>query len=272
MPGSPSGAIADSRSASAVISLVPVVARDVQELRGRLLHRGDDLRMRVAGRADRDAGREIEEPVAIHVPGLGAAAMRHHERIIARVRRRDDPGVALDHRAGLRPGQLGLDVRVLHGFSDAFCQGHMGSLTGSRCAAAVRASRARNTESSAADGASNRLDFLRPRPVSSRRPRAPPRPECRGNIAVNVNSRSGLRLQDADVRDDDRRPAALRAARGAALKMPAAGAGSPARHKAARRGLHDDEDLLRVRRNVRSHRRRPAGASSAWRRGRSPCC
>ncbi len=133
--------------------LVPVVARDVQELRSRILHRLDDTRVRMPGRADRDAGREIEEAVAVHVPGLGAAGVRHHERVVARIGRRGDLAVALDHRARLGSGQLGLNVRVLHGISGAFREGHKGSLTGSRWAAAVRASRARKAASSAAVGA-----------------------------------------------------------------------------------------------------------------------
>ena len=64
--------------------LVPVVARDVQELVGRRLDRVDDLRVGVARGAHGDACNEIQEPVAVDVPDLGAAAMRHHERIVAR--------------------------------------------------------------------------------------------------------------------------------------------------------------------------------------------
>ena len=40
----------------------------------------------------------------------GAASVRHHERIVARVRRRDHLGVARDQRARLRAGQFGVDV------------------------------------------------------------------------------------------------------------------------------------------------------------------
>ena len=110
--------------------LVPVVARDVQELRRRVLHGLDDPRVRVAGRADRDAGGEVEEAVAVHVPGLGAARVRHHERVVARIGGRGDFRVALDHRARLGPGQLGLEVRVLEGGADTLRLGHTGSLTG----------------------------------------------------------------------------------------------------------------------------------------------
>ena len=93
--------------------LVPVVAGDVQELVGRLLDRLHHLRVRMPGGAHGDAGREVEEAVAVHVPDLGAAAVRHHERIVARIRGRDDVGVARKQRAGLGAGKFGLDVRVV---------------------------------------------------------------------------------------------------------------------------------------------------------------
>ncbi len=66
-------------------------------------------------RAHGDAGDEVEEAVAVDVPDLGAAAVRHHERIVARVRGRDDRSVAREHGPGLRAGEFGLDVRVRHG-------------------------------------------------------------------------------------------------------------------------------------------------------------
>ncbi len=96
-------------------ALVPEVARDVQELGGRLLHGAHDFRMRVPGRAHRDAGGEVEEPVAVDVPDLRAPAVRHDERVVARVRRRADGDVARDHGARLRSGQLGLQVNVSGG-------------------------------------------------------------------------------------------------------------------------------------------------------------
>ena len=140
--------------------LVPVVARDVQELAGRVLHRLHDARVRVAGRADRDAGREIEEAVAVDVPGLRALAVRDHERVVARVGGRGDLRVALDHGAGLRARQVHLDVRVLECAGGAGRCVHRGSLTGSRCAAAVRVSSARSASSSGAVG--RRAGFERP--------------------------------------------------------------------------------------------------------------
>jgi hypothetical protein len=67
--------------------LVPVVAGDMQELFGGALHRPDDLRMRVAGAAHRDAGGEVEEAIAVDVPHFRPAAVRHHEGIVARIGR-----------------------------------------------------------------------------------------------------------------------------------------------------------------------------------------
>ena len=100
--------------AEAHLVLVPVVGRDVQEAAGGVGDRRDDLRVRMAGAADGDAGDEVQEAVAVDVPDLGAAAVRHHERVVARIGRRDDGRVAGEQRPGLGSGQLGLDVRSLH--------------------------------------------------------------------------------------------------------------------------------------------------------------
>ena len=54
--------------------LVPVVAGDVQELVGGVLHRLHHLRMRMAGAAHGDAGGEVEEAVAVDVPDLRCRA------------------------------------------------------------------------------------------------------------------------------------------------------------------------------------------------------
>ena len=61
----------------------------------------DDVGMGVAGRGDGDAGRAVEEDVAVDVLDERAFPARHHERVVARVGRRDDLRVALDER--LRP-------------------------------------------------------------------------------------------------------------------------------------------------------------------------
>jgi hypothetical protein len=82
--------------------LVPVVAGDVHELLRRLGDRLHDLRVTVPGGAHGDARHEIEEAVAVHVPRFRAFGMRDHEWIVARVGRRHDQRVALEHRLGLR--------------------------------------------------------------------------------------------------------------------------------------------------------------------------
>ena len=100
--------------------LMPVVAGDVQEALRGLRDRTDDFRMRVSGRTHRDARREVEEAVPVHVPHFRALAVRHHERVVARIRWRDHLGVAGNDRLGLGAGKLGRDVRVLHWK----CRGH----------------------------------------------------------------------------------------------------------------------------------------------------
>ena len=94
-----------------VARLVEVGGGDVDEAFGLLLDGGHDLRVRMAGRADRDARREVQEAVAVDighdhaVPGLG------DERVGAGQRGAGDRLVALDDGARLRPRQLGDDVR-----------------------------------------------------------------------------------------------------------------------------------------------------------------
>ena len=97
--------------------LMPVIAGDVQELAGGLAHGADDLGMSMARGADGDAGGEIKKAVAVDVPDLDAAPMRHHERIVARVGRRDHLGVAGDHGPRLGPGKFGLEVAAMHAAS-----------------------------------------------------------------------------------------------------------------------------------------------------------
>jgi hypothetical protein len=63
---------------------VEVARREVQQLGRLLLDRGDDAGMGVAGRVDRDAGREVEEEVAVDVLDREAVAPDGDERIGAR--------------------------------------------------------------------------------------------------------------------------------------------------------------------------------------------
>ena len=94
------------------------VRGDVDELRGLLLDGLDHLGMRVPGGCDGDARHEIQKAIAVHVPDLGAFAVVDDERISARVGGRDHGRIALEIRAGLRPGQF-------HGFhTDSFSDVH----------------------------------------------------------------------------------------------------------------------------------------------------
>src|SRR5262245_2224613 len=70
--------------------------------------------MRVAGRIHGDTRGAIEEAIAVHVFDDRARAAGHDQRIAARIRRRDEPLVALDEGRSLRAGQWRLDVRSLH--------------------------------------------------------------------------------------------------------------------------------------------------------------
>jgi len=65
--------------------LVIEIGRDVNKLLGLLLDGFDHGRVTVARGADGDAGGEVQEAVAVHVPGFAAAAVVHDEPIIARI-------------------------------------------------------------------------------------------------------------------------------------------------------------------------------------------
>ena len=83
----------------------------MDELRGLLLDRGHDLRVRVAGRGHRDAGREIEEEVAVDVLDRQAVAADRDDRVGAGQARGGPFLIERDVRAGLRARQLRDDVR-----------------------------------------------------------------------------------------------------------------------------------------------------------------
>src|SRR4029450_4470978 len=63
----------------------------------------------MAGAADCNAGGEIQEPIAINVPDFDTAPMRHHERVLARIRRRYYFGIAGQECPRFRSGQFGSD-------------------------------------------------------------------------------------------------------------------------------------------------------------------
>ena len=71
----------------------------------------DHVGVSVAGARDGDAGRAVEEDVAIHVLHDRALAFRHHERVVARVGRGHARAIPRDDLRGLRTGQRRLDVR-----------------------------------------------------------------------------------------------------------------------------------------------------------------
>src|SRR5205807_10333091 len=48
----------------------------------------------MASAADGNAGGKIQEPIAINVPDFDTATMRHHERVLARIRGRYYFGIA----------------------------------------------------------------------------------------------------------------------------------------------------------------------------------
>src|SRR2546423_4164669 len=63
----------------------------------------------MAGAADGNAGGEIQEPIAVNVPDFDTAPMRHHERVLARIRGRYYFGIAGQECPRLRSGQFGSD-------------------------------------------------------------------------------------------------------------------------------------------------------------------
>ena len=85
--------------------IVEIGAGHVQQLVGLVLDGGDDFGMAVPGRRHRDAGREVEEEIAVHVLDDRAAAAGTDQRINARVGRRHALGVALQQGLPLGPGQ-----------------------------------------------------------------------------------------------------------------------------------------------------------------------
>jgi len=77
---------------------------DVRELRGLGLNRGDDARVRVADRRDRDAAGEVEDPTA--VAGDQPAplpAVDLEPGVVAEDRRKDPGGALLERAGGVRP-------------------------------------------------------------------------------------------------------------------------------------------------------------------------
>src|SRR6476661_7398553 len=63
----------------------------------------------MARAADGNAGGKIQEPIAVNVPDFDTAPMRHHKRVLARIRRRYYFGIAGQECPRFRSGQFGSD-------------------------------------------------------------------------------------------------------------------------------------------------------------------
>ena len=94
--------------------VVEIRAGHVDQVGGLLLDRGDDARVAMSGGDDGDARREIEEGVAVDIFDHGAVAAFRDQRVIARVRRREHGGVALNDFLGFRAWQLGDELRQFY--------------------------------------------------------------------------------------------------------------------------------------------------------------
>src|SRR5229473_903537 len=116
----------------------------------------------MAGAADGNAGGEIQEPIAVNVPHFDTATMRHHERVLARIRGRYHFGIAGQDCPRFRSGQFGSDGGtatgiLVHALDLACSSDGRGVFLDRRASPAwaifVRLCRSRRTRSSFAVGA-----------------------------------------------------------------------------------------------------------------------
>src|SRR6266853_942259 len=114
----------------------------------------------MAGAADGNTGGEIQEPIAINVPDFDTAPMRHHERVLARIRGRYYFGIAGQKCSRFRSGQFGSDggmallVHVLTWLAEATdAEFFLDRRASPAWAIFVRLCRSRRTRSSSAVGA-----------------------------------------------------------------------------------------------------------------------
>jgi hypothetical protein len=84
-------------------TIVEIRSAHVQQRIGLTLDRSNDSRVTVAGRANRDAGREVQKVIPVDIDDDGAAAALDDERIHTRVRRRRVTLIRADQLPGLRP-------------------------------------------------------------------------------------------------------------------------------------------------------------------------
>ena len=90
--------------------VIEIGAGHVDQARGLLLDGLHHARMAMAGRDHRDSGVEIEKTIAVHILHHGAFAALRHQRIAARIGRRNGAVVALDHGARARAGHRADDL------------------------------------------------------------------------------------------------------------------------------------------------------------------
>src|SRR5438132_6174978 len=114
----------------------------------------------MAGAADGNAGGKIQESIAIDVPDFDTAPMRHHERVLARIRGRYYFGIAGQECPRFRSGQFGSDggraglVHVLTWLAEvAEAEFFLDRRASPAWAIRVRLYRSRRTRSSSAVGA-----------------------------------------------------------------------------------------------------------------------
>src|SRR5436190_20752005 len=112
----------------------------------------------MAGAADGNTGGEVQEPIAVNVPDFDTAPMRHHERVLARIRRRYYFGIAGQECPRFRSGQFGSDggiALLVHALT--WLADRRGVFLHRRASPAwaifVRLCRSRRTRSSSAVGA-----------------------------------------------------------------------------------------------------------------------
>src|SRR6188508_1322649 len=106
----------------------------MDQLGSLLLDRGDHLRVAVAGRVDRDAGREVEEEIAVDILDREALPADRHDRIGARQARRCPRLIERHMGPRLRARQLRDDIRDRTPAIDPTWLGHahLGSTDGPR--------------------------------------------------------------------------------------------------------------------------------------------
>jgi len=87
--------------------VVKIRAGHVNEFGGLLLDGSDYFRMAVPRRADSNPRSKIQKGVAVNVLDNRAVAALGHKRVIPRVRRRHELGVAFHNALGVGSGQSG---------------------------------------------------------------------------------------------------------------------------------------------------------------------